>query len=241
MKSYLYIILFLIGTLSVSCEWDNYDEPDALLTGKLVYQGEPLGLSVGEVSFQLYEPGWQLKAPINVIVAQDGSFSALLFDASYKLVIPNNQGPFMNITTNGSDTILVDLRGKTTKDIEVVPYYMVRNPQFSVIGSKITASFKAEKIITDANGRDIEKVLLVLNNTTLVDGRNDYYYKDEKLNYSGKVEINGSDIVDPNSITLSLDAPKIVPSQNYFFVRVGIKIVGVEKLIYSPVEKLTIQ
>src|SRR5512145_3191303 len=106
MKSYIYSIFFLIGALAVSCEYDNYDAPDAQLHGNLVYQGEALGLSTGEVSFQLYEPGWQLKEPIYVRVAQDGSYSALIFSGNYQLIIPQNQGPFRNIfnTATNSDT-----------------------------------------------------------------------------------------------------------------------------------------
>lgn len=232
MKSFKYLIFIFISAFAVSCAYDNYDEPESQLTGKIVYQGEPLGLSVGEVSFQLYEPGWQLKAPINVTIAADGSYSALLFDATYKLIIPQNQGPFRNIPVNGSDTIVVDLRGKTVKDIEVMPYYMVRNPQFSASGRKITATFKAEKIITDANARNIERVNLYVNKTTLVDNRNEYKIKEASL--------DGSAITNPDNISLSLDVPDIVPAQNYVFVRVGIKIAGVEKMIFSPIQKINL-
>jgi hypothetical protein len=229
-------MILLFGAFAVSCAWDNYDKPESQLMGKLVYQGEPLGLSVGEVSFQLYEPGWQLVSPINVSVGADGSYSTLLYDATYKLIIPKNQGPFMNIANNGSDTVLVDLRGKTVKDIEVMPYYMVRNAQFSASGRTVTATFKAEKIITDANAKDIERVNLYVNKTTLVDNRGDYH-----LNKDDVGVIKGVDIADPNSITLSLDVPQIVPAQNYVFARVGIKIAGVEKMIFSPVQKVNIQ
>lgn len=232
MKSFKYIILLLLGTLGVSCAYDNYEKPESQLTGRIVYQGEPLGFSVGEITFQLYEPGWQLIAPINVVVSAEGSYSALLFDAKYKLIIPKNQGPFMNIPNNGSDTILVDLKGRTVKDIEVMPYYMVRNPQFSASGRKVTATFKAEKIITDANAKNIERVTLYVNKTTLVDNRSDYNIKN--------VSISGGDIADPNSISLSLDVPEIVPAQNYVFARVGIKMSGVEKMIFSPVQKINL-
>lgn len=232
MKSYIFILLSILSVLAVSCEYDNYDAPNAQLTGKIVYQGEPLGLSTGEVTFQLYEPGWQLTAPINVNVAQDGSYSALLFNGTYKLIIPKNQGPFMNISNGGSDTIVVNLNGKTTKDIEVMPYYMVRNPQFTANAGAVTATFKAEKILTDANAKNIEKVWLLINKTTLVDERADYNI--------ASASKNGSDITDPNAISLSVNVPTIVPTQNYVFARVAIKMAGVEKLIFSPVQKLSI-
>lgn len=236
MKLLKYIIILLISTLAVSCAFDNYDKPSSQLTGKLVYNGEALGFSVNEVSFQLYEPGWQLTAPINVSVNADGSYSALLFDAKYKLIVPQNQGPFMNVGSNGSDTILVDLKGKTTKDIEVMPYYMIRNPQISASGRKVTATFKAEKIITDANAKDIERVNLYINKTTLVDNRSDY-----NINPENSGVLGGGSITDPNNISLSVDVPTITPAQNYIFARVGIKIAGVEKMIFSPVQKIAVQ
>jgi hypothetical protein len=232
MKSYIYIILFFVCAFVSSCAYDNYDEPSSQFTGKLTYKGEALGLSVGEVSFQLYEPGWQLKNPIYVNVAHDGSFSALIFDGTYKMIIPKNQGPFMNISNSGSDTIEIKLNGNTQKDIEVMPYYMVRNPQFSVSGRKVTATFKAEKIITDANAKDIERVNLYVNKTMLIDGRSDYNIK--------SAQIAGNVITDPNAISISLDVPEITPTQNYVFARVGIKMAGVEKMIFSSVQKINL-
>jgi hypothetical protein len=220
----------------VSCEWDNYDKPNAQLSGNLVYKGEPIGLSVGEVTFQLYEPGWQLVKPIYVSVNQDGAFSALIFDAKYKLIIPSNQGaPFMNIknTETNSDTIPVTLSGGLKKDIEVMPYYMVRNAVFTASGSVVTGTFKAEKIISDTNAKDIERVTLYINKTSLIDGRSDYNI--------GNSDLAGASIADPNSITLSLTVPAIQPKQSYVYARVGIKIKDVEKMVFSPVQKVTIQ
>jgi hypothetical protein len=232
MKAIKYITLLLVGAFAVSCAWDNYDKPESQLTGRIVYQGEPLGFSISEVNFQLFEPGWQLVAPINVNVAADGSYSALLFDGKYKLVIPQNRGPFMNIPNNGSDTIIVDLKGKTVKDIEVMPYYMIRNPQISASARVVTASFKAEKIINDANAKNIERVNLYVNKTMLVDNRSDYHIV--------KAELGGNAIADPNSITLSVTVPELTIVQNYAFARVGIKIAGVEKMIFSPVQKINL-
>ena len=67
------LIMFFIVFLT-SCEYDNYEEPKSRLYGKIVYQDEPINVGFNEVSFELWEPGWQLKVPINVIVAPDGFF-----------------------------------------------------------------------------------------------------------------------------------------------------------------------
>jgi hypothetical protein len=233
MKRYNLIILLGIAIgFMTSCQYDNYDEPGSFLEGRIVYQGEAINVSSRDVSFQLWEPGWQKQYSINVEVAQDGSYSTLLFDAEYKLIIPSNQGPFRSQTNDetNSDTIIVVLNGSRTMDIEVEPYYMVRNPQFTVSGTDITATFQAEKIITDGDARNIERVNFYVNKTQFVDGRSAYNV--------ASAEIGGGDIADPNAISMSLAVPNLYPSQDYLYARVGIKIQGVEDMIFSPVERI---
>lgn len=230
-KLKLIILLGIVAGFLSSCEYDNYDEPGSSLHGRIVYQGEPINVSYNDVFFQLWEPGWQLDYPIEVTIAQDGSFSALLFDANYKLIIPAAQGPFRNKinSVTGNDTILVNLKGSQTNfDIEVEPYYMVRNPQFSVSGRNVTATFQAEKVITDAGARNIERVNLYVNKTQFVDFRSNVV----------RTEIAGGDITSPNSISMTVTVPDLVPTQNYVYARVGIKISGVEDMIFSPVQKV---
>lgn len=224
------ILLGIVAAFLSACEYDNYSEPQSYLKGNIVYNGEPINVSYNDVTFQLWEPGWQKSYPIDVVVNQDGAYSALLFNAKYKLVIPSSQGPFRNKVNaeTGSDTIIVDLKGSQNMDIEVEPYYMVRNPQFSVSGRDLTATFKAEKIITDADARDIERVDLYVNKTQFVDFRANV----------ATAEIAGGDVSDPNSINMTVTVPDLVPTQNYVYARVGIKIVGVEDMIFSPVQKV---
>lgn len=229
-KIRLIILLCIVTAFVSSCKFDNYDAPGSSLKGHIVYNGDPINVSYNDVTFQLWEPGWQLKYPINVVVAQDGSYSALLFNAKYKLVIPKGQGPFRTLinSESNSDTILVDLKGSQNLDIEVEPYYMVRNSQFSISGKNLTATFKAEKIITDADARDIERVNLYVNKTQFVDFRSNV----------AKAEIAGGDIADPNAISMTLTVPDLTPTQNYVYARVGIKIAGVEDMIFSAVQKV---
>lgn len=231
-KFKLIILLVTLSGLFTSCQFDNYDEPGSFLEGRIVYQGVPINVSSRDVSFQLWEPGWQKSYSINVDVAQDGSFSSLLFNADYKLVIPANQGPWRTIINaqTGSDTILVKLNGSQTLDIEVEPYYMIRNEQFSASGKNITATFKVEQIIKDAGMRNIERVNFYVNKTQFVDFRSS--------SNVASAEIGGGDISDPNAVSMSLTVPDLVPAQNYVYARVGVKIQGVEDMIFTPVQKI---
>lgn len=232
MKLKLIIALGVIGSFLASCSKDNFDEPGSKLEGKLVYKGEAINVSYNDVTFQLWEPGWQKKGEINVAVDQDGSYSSMLFNANYKLVIPKNQGPFMSLTNSEtkSDTILVNLSGSKVLDIEVMPYYMIRIPQFTASGRDIIGTFKVEKIITDANAKNIERVNLYVNKTQFVDFRSNV----------ASAQLAGSAITDLNSISLKATVPAITPTQNYVFARIGLKIQGVEDMIFSPVVKVNL-
>ncbi len=227
-----YIFFLFIGWSLSSGDYDNYEAPKSSLTGKVVYQGEPINVASNEVNMELWEPGWQLRNRIDVTMDQDGSYSASLFDAEYKLVFRQNQGPFRMVTNpvTNSDTILVNVKGATVMDIEVMPYYMILNPQITKSGSTVNATASVEQIITDANARNVERVSLYINQTTFVDNRGNYHLAVQHL--------QAADIADLSAVSLSLPVPDLVRAQNYIYARIGVKIEGVEQMIYSPVQQL---
>ncbi|PIQ19775.1 MAG: hypothetical protein COW65_18820 [Cytophagales bacterium CG18_big_fil_WC_8_21_14_2_50_42_9] len=227
---YFLIIWFALGIGLASCDYDNFEAPESMLQGRIVYNGEPINVGYNEVNMQLWEPGWQLKSAINVAVDQDGSYGALLFNAPYKLVIQTAQGPFRSIKNEvtQSDTIIVDLNGNQTFDIEVMPYYMIRNVQISNTGNDVAANFGLEKIITDVNAKDVENVNLYINKTMFVD----------RANNIASNALAGSSITDMNSINMSVTVPTLNTAQSYVFARVGIKIAGIEDMLYSPIQKI---
>jgi hypothetical protein len=80
--------LVAMVALLTACEKDNYTEPKSTLSGQIVYNGEPIGVEEGQVRLQLWQPGFGKLAALDAQIAQDGSYSALLFDGSYKMVFP---------------------------------------------------------------------------------------------------------------------------------------------------------
>ena len=229
---YSFLLLMALAIGLASCGYDNYDAPESMLQGNVVYNGEAIHVATNEVSIELWEPGWQLSNRIDVAVAQDGSYSARLFNATYKMVFRDNQGPFimnMNPETD-SDTILVNLNGDLVMDIEVLPYYMIRTPAFTASGNTVTATANVEKIITNENARDVERVSLYLNKTQFVDSRGNYNI--------ARTDIAGGSIPDLSNINLSVEAPDLNPPQSYIFARIGVKIQGVEHMIFSPVQRI---
>lgn len=232
MKRTINYILPLLFCVSVfSCKKDNYEEPKSILSGKFHYKGEPIYVQHDQVPFQLYQYGFGKLGPINGAITQEGTYSHVLFDGAYKLVVSSGQGPFYWPQTGGkSDSLSVQVKGDTHLDIEVEPYYMIRSPQISKSGANVTASFKVEKIITDAaRAKDIQTVYLLINKTQFV----------SESDQIGMTTLAGSAITDPNNVNMSVAIPTISPAQNYVFARIGVRIAGVEDRIFSPVVKLT--
>ena len=223
-------ILAIIAAAS-ACKKDNYAAPSSILNGHVVYKGEAIQLERNQVPLQIYQYGLGKVGPIGQSFAQDGSYSAILFDGDYKIIVPNGQGPFLwqQTAAGNPDTVNVSLKGNKTVDLEVMPYYMIRTPQLAAAGGKVNATFKVEKIIMDANAKNIERVSLYINKDQFVSGGDNL----------AKTDLAGGAIVDPNNIPLSVTIPTLVPAQNYVYARIGLKLVGVEDLIYSPLQKVS--
>ncbi len=229
--TFRHIIILVTVAGFMSCKKDNYDPPKTKLSGKLVYQGEAIQVEYDRVPFQLYQYGFGKVGAIGGTFAPDGSYSMLLFNGDYKFVIPNDQGPFIwkKLPSGAPDSLSITLNGNQELDIEVTPYYMLRNAQLTAGAGRVSASFAAEQIITGADAKDIERVSLYINKTQFVSGANNIAFTD----------VAGSSVADMSNIMLEAAIPDIVPSQNYVFARVGLKIAGVEDMIFTPVQKLS--
>lgn len=227
-----YLLSIMILILFAACKKDNYEVPGITLKGHVVYRGEAINV---EQSFdnpsniELWQPGFGKLAAIPLPIAQDGAFSQALFNGQYKLTMQNGTGPWMWKTNaqGKPDTLYIDLKGDQTMDVEVTPYYMIRNPKFNLSAGKVKVVFDLEKIITDANGKDIQSVTLYLNKTQFVSGA-----------YS-IASTTSQPVINLNGITLEVNVPTLTPAQNYVFARIGVTIAGVNRLLFSPVQKLT--
>jgi hypothetical protein len=229
MKLHIFYITIVIAT-AISCKKDNYDSPGSRLSGHVVYKGEPIEVEYDQVRFELYQYGFGKTGPISAVFAPDGSYSMQLFNGDYKFIIPNDQGPFVWKQTllGAPDSMNITLHGSQELNIEVTPYYMIRNPQLTASGGNVSGTFNIEKIITGTSAKDIENVSLYINKTQFVSGSDNIAVK----------TVNGADITNPNNVVLGLTIPTLKPAQSYIFARIGLKIAGVEDRIYSPVKKI---
>lgn len=227
-----YIAILSLMLFSAACKLDNYAPPSVTLNGQLMYKGTPVNVEYNQVPFRLYQSGFQGNIPISGTFDQDGNYSVLTFAGSYKFTIPGGQGPFQwkELASGGRDSIAINLTGDQTVNIEVMPYYMVRSPQITAAGGKVSATFNIEKVITDATAKNIERVTLYINKTQFVSGAD---------NVAATDLAGASSLTSLNNLTLSVSIPSLVPTQNYVYARVGVKISGVEDMVFSPVQKVT--
>tara|TARA_R110000868_G_scaffold82268_4_gene232420 strand:+ start:1801 stop:2490 length:690 start_codon:yes stop_codon:yes gene_type:complete len=228
MKAKYYIIFLGLMGLLASCEIDNFDEPQSFLTGGVMYNGTPVQVGINEVGFELWQPGFGKSGALGVPLNDDGSFSSRLFDGNYKLVFVGGQGPFRTNVINAQqlDTIYVNLKGDTSINIEVTPYFIFASSQIALSGNTINATCSLNKIISDAT---VERVTLYINKTQFVSNNNDFNI----------AQSNSADVSNITSISASVDIPEFSTTQNYIFARIGVKIAGVEDLLFSPTEKIT--
>ncbi|WP_106829419.1 DUF3823 domain-containing protein [Parabacteroides pacaensis] len=217
MKQIIYI-LFLLALCS--CGLDNFDEPSSVLSGKVTYQGESIGVkgSGQKVQMQLYQDGYALKAPIPVYVSQDGSFQAVVFDGVYKLVSRDNNGPWVN----KRDTVVVTVKGATQCEYPVTPYYIIKNEKFSVEGNLLRSTCDIRQI---TEGKSIASVYLLINKTAFVD----------EVSSVARTTISkpGDDI---SHIQLEMDLRD--RTEEILYARIGIQISGVSDILFSKIERI---
>lgn len=227
-----HIIIFVLILSSAACsKLDNVKPPSVTLKGQLMYKGSPIGVEYNQVPFQLYQTGFGGNAPISGTFDQDGNYSVLTFNGNYKFTIPGGQGPFQwkERPTGGRDTIAINLTGDQTVNIEVTPYYMLSNTKITATSTNIAATFDITKVITDATAKDIQTVSLFVNKTQFV----------SPADHAAEADLAGSAITNLSNLSLNVATPSFPVKQNYVYARVGIRIAGVEDMIFSPVTKVS--
>lgn len=175
-----FLSMIMLSALALTaCTKDNYDAPTSFIKGRVTYQGEALQLRGNEaVKLQLYQRGYEKHDPVDVFVNQDGEFSVCIFDGQYQLITKAGNGPW---TSEGRDTIEVNLKGHAVQDVEVVPYYLLDDAQMTLNGNKVDASFKVNKIA----GHGIDRVFILLSTTKFIsDGEHNVDRYDETDNLS---------------------------------------------------------
>ncbi|MFD2743857.1 MULTISPECIES: DUF3823 domain-containing protein [Sphingobacterium] len=223
MKKILYTLSLCSVLTMTGCGLDNRDEPESTIRGRVVYDGEPVGVrGTGEaVQLQLFQDGYELRNPVPVYVTQDGSFEIKIFDGEYKLVTRNNNGPWVN----DRDTTVVRLQGMANVDIEVTPLFTLSNVALSLSGGSLSASFQVDQV---TQGWDIDYATIVVGRTLFVDD----------VSYTARRDLRDIDTGVLTTELLDLTENADFKNGRALYARVGLRAAGKDQSIYSQVIKI---
>ena len=232
-KTILKIVLTFIVVFGISsCGYDNYDEPGAKLVGNVQYKGTNVQVkgTGGTIQLQLYQTGYELTSPITVYVGQDGTFSAELFDGTYKMVTKDNNGPWVNTR----DTTIVKLSGSAQVNLEVTPYFVLSDASCSISGNTVTVKFSLAKIVSSTS---ISYGTVAVGHTALIDEQNnDMSVKVGASNLQEGTNTLTFNVTDSQLATLKKNASKY----NRVSVRVSVRSTDSNQSNYSDVVNLNL-
>jgi hypothetical protein len=224
MKTKIYLLATLtLFTMFYGCEKDNFNPPASMLTGKVVYQNQPVGVRSSAVQLELWQYGFKLRNKIAVYVDQDGTYSAALFNGDYKLVRLAG-APWENQT----DTINITVKGSTVVDVPVVPYFVMNNVTIQKGTGVVTATLTVQKVSTTKN---LELVRLYLGTTVITDQNNN----------AANASVAASAITLGQTVTVTATIPAALATADYLFARVGVKAAGIGELYYSVPQKIQLK
>lgn len=123
------VLPLIISLLAVSCEIDNYEGPDAKISGRFLDSktGELVGTDITNGnSIGAYELGWASESRQNWAIKNTGEYTNnLVFASTYRLEFNNcNFFPF-NVEN------FVITKGENVHDFTVTPYIRVKNPSIT--------------------------------------------------------------------------------------------------------------
>lgn len=229
MKKIYYSVLGLLSiVMFYSCKLDNYDSPNAQLTGKIVdAQTNELVQQdiIRGTTIKLIEHGYDNVQPQYLRVKNDGTYAnTLLFENTY--TIQPDQRNFVQVEEQE-----FKINSSSTLDFKVLPYLRIKNAKVIKNGAKVIATFNVEQNVEDA----VNKIGLYAHSEPIV-GEPIRLIASE-LAINRKVEKNE---VFTLEINVEENSSVIKPGKQYFF-RIGAVInIPEAKFNYAPAERLAI-
>lgn len=225
-KFNLLVIAIGLTCVLASCELDNYEGPNAALsgsfidaeTGELVQQDVIRGTNI-----QLTEHGYDPVSPQLLVVKNDGTYANTLLFANTYTVQPV-RGNFIAVTPQE-----VAIKGDTKLDFTVTPYIRIEEVNIVRNDTKVVATFKVRQNVTN----NVRKIGL-------------YVHADPNVGETMRLaaaENTLNAVIDPAQLyTLEIDlaanSSTLVSGKPYFF-RVGALIdVGEAKPNYAPAVRI---
>lgn len=224
MKKHILYLFLIIAFILQGCEYDNFEEPGSTLQGRVVYQGEPLGVRTNGIQLELWQDGYDLRYAIPVYVAHDGTYSVSLFDGEYKMVRKAG-APWL---PQLSDTTLINVKGNTIHDVEVTPYFTVSVENIQYASGTLTATFTVNQVVESAN---LAQVRIFVGHSILTDQNRNEQAVD--------ADLSGVTLGQPSNISLTLS--QNLAGLDEVFVRIGARANVTNEFVYTQVQKIQLR
>ncbi len=227
MKTKYFLTLIAAASLFFTAckKYDNYEAPKATLSGRVIYNGQPIPVRNGGPQLELWQEGFGVRSLIPVYVAHDGTFSATLFNGTYKLTRKGNS-PWLH---QSADTVVVQVNGQNTIDLPVTPYFTIKNTSIAASNNTVTANFVVDKVVATAN--NLQNVKLYLGQVLLTD----------EVRNEAKVDANIATFVLGANSTITATVPANLRNLPYVFARIGVKSSASSEYMYSQVQKVALK
>lgn len=214
--------------LANSCELDNFDGPNASLTGSIIDSetGEPVQSDLIEgTTIKIIEHGYDPVSPQYLRVKSDGSYAnTMLFSNTYTV-----QPDVRNFVQVDAQDVKI---GKDTKlDFHVTPYIRLKNVSITKEGNNIIASFQLQQTTKDA----VRKIGLYVSDQPIV-GEPTRTTESEKV-LDRQVE---EDEVFKIGINVARNTNYLKTGQSYFFRIGAVSSFTGAKFNYAPAELIEI-
>ncbi|NDV84315.1 DUF3823 domain-containing protein [Bacteroides sp. 51] len=208
-----YIAFVLCCVLAVSCEIDNFDEPDATIQGVLYdHTGQPLQVNHGSKYIRAREISWAngdeniFVGAQTLAVQQDGTYrNTKWFPGEYRMLPrAGNFYPYDDEKQDADDAgILLKISGTTTQDFTVTPYLTIEWVKKPTVGAdgflECSVRFKRNQK-PGYEMPDVREAWLRVSRTVNVkDGADTQYYKTA---FALKNEMEGQEITFRTNIAL---------------------------------------
>lgn len=239
---YLFLLACFVSLVISSCKIDNYDGPNATITGKFLDKvtGDLVGTDITNGnSIGVYELGWKTEAKQTWNIDNTGTYTNnLVFASNYRIEFTNNN--FYPFIVND----FVVKKGDNTYDFTVTPYLRVVNP---VITYDATTKTVKATFSLAAGGPDVK--LSEIRLFAFTDKWVGNYVKfaiTSSTCYMKPPAVNAT--IDPaTQFTLTMDVaanPTLFKTTRDYFFRIGalatVPNVGTVRHNYSPLVKLNI-
>jgi hypothetical protein len=175
----LIILLTAASVLMQSCGKDNMEYPSSTVSGRFTYQGQQvgliwtdLGIEAANITPSLFLQQVKGDQPVygvgdvRIYARHDGSFANEFFDGEYVARTSTNRMPFENFTMTKSIVINGDTE---LGNIEVVPYWWMKDLATTYNGGVFTATFNITKVSTGTNAKNLQFVAIYLSPTNRPD------------------------------------------------------------------------